>query len=66
MKLISEDSFGDSGEKCDESVRCVLGLGSTDTMVVGFKEIEKVYNLATHDFKMQVNRTSCSLADKLG
>jgi acyl carrier protein len=41
MKLISEGSFGDSDEKCNESVLYVLGLDSMDTMDFSFKEIEK-------------------------
>jgi hypothetical protein len=36
------------------------------TMVVGFKKIQKFYNSAAHDLKVQVDRTSYSLADRLG
>ena len=66
LKLVSEGSFGKSDEKHDESVRYVPGLDSMDSMVVGFKEIEKVYNFATHDFKVQMDRKSYSPACKPG
>jgi hypothetical protein len=39
MKLICEGSFGDSDEKLNESVLYIIGM---DTMVISFKEIEKV------------------------
>ena len=39
-KLIGDGAFGDSGEKRDESVRYVFGLGSVDAMVVRFEKIE--------------------------
>ena len=66
MKLICECSFGDSDEKCDESVWYILGLDSMDTMVVGFKEIEKVYTFAASLPKVSVDRTNYLHADKLG
>ena len=65
MKLISEGSCGDSDGKHDEQLRHVLGLGSTDTMVVALKEIEKFYNFAAYDIKVQVDRINLPLADKL-
>jgi hypothetical protein len=36
------------------------------TMVVGFKKIEKFYNFAAYGPKVQADRTSYSLADRLG
>jgi DNA-binding IscR family transcriptional regulator len=36
-----------------------------DTMVVGFREIEKFYNFGAYGPKVQVDQTSYSLAHKL-
>ena len=46
MKLIGEGRFRHSDEMRDASVRYVLGLGSVDTMVVGFEKVEEIDDFA--------------------
>jgi hypothetical protein len=46
MKLIGEGAFRNSDEKRNASVRYVLGLGTVDTMVVGFEKIAEVDDFA--------------------
>lgn len=46
MKLIGEGAFRNSDEKRNASVRYVLGLGTVDTMVVGFEKIGEVDDFA--------------------
>jgi len=53
MKLICEGSFGDSDEKRNESALYILGPDSMGSMVISFKEIEKVYTFATNSVKHQ-------------
>jgi len=56
MKLVGEGKFRDDDQKKSESVRYVLGLGTVDTMVVGFEKIEEVDDFAT--------RVAAALAQK--
>ena len=44
MKLIGAGQFSNDSEKIDNSLRFVLGLGSVDMMIVGFKESEQIDN----------------------
>lgn len=46
MKLIGEGKFRDDPEKIDGSLRYVMGLGSVDTMIVGFEEREQIDDYA--------------------
>jgi aryl-alcohol dehydrogenase-like predicted oxidoreductase len=46
MKLIGEGKFRDSDEQRNASVRYVMGLGTVDTMIVGFEKIEEVDDFA--------------------
>ena len=66
MKLIGEGAFRNSDEKRDESVRYVLGLGTVDTMVVGFEKIEEVDDFDARVRKVPMDRTNYQLVGKLG
>ncbi len=46
MKLIGEGQYRDDPLKRDESIKYVLGLGSVDTMVVGFEKPEEIDDFA--------------------
>ncbi len=46
MKIVGEGTFGDSGEKKDQSVNYVLNLGCVDVMTVGFEKIWQIDDLA--------------------
>lgn len=47
MKLIGEGDFRNNPEQRQRSVEYVLGLGSVDTMVVGFESLEEVDDFAS-------------------
>ena len=47
MKLVGEGKYRNDPAKRDESIRYVLGLGTVDTMVVGFEKTEEVDDFAT-------------------
>lgn len=44
MKLIGAGRYSDDSEKIDNSLRFVLGLGSVDMIVVGFKDSTQIDN----------------------
>ena len=61
MKLIGEGIFRNSGEKRDESVRYVLGLGCVDAMVVGFEKVQEIDDFAARVRKVPVGNRSNQL-----
>ena len=44
MKLVGNGQLRDDSEKIDNTLKFVLGLGSVDTIIIGFEEIEQVDN----------------------
>jgi aryl-alcohol dehydrogenase-like predicted oxidoreductase len=46
MKLIGQGNFRNDDAKRTESVRYVMGLGSVDTMIVGFEKVEEIDDFA--------------------
>lgn len=54
MKLIGEGQFRDSEEKRDKSIQYVLGLGSVDTMIVGFEKVEEIDDFAARVRKVKL------------
>jgi aryl-alcohol dehydrogenase-like predicted oxidoreductase len=44
MKLVGNGKLRDDSEKIDNSLRFVLGLGSVDTMIIGFENNEQIDN----------------------
>ncbi len=54
MKIIGEGTFGNSGEKRDESIKYALESGCLDAMVVGFEKLEEVSDFAARARKVSV------------
>lgn len=46
MKLIGEGRYRDDPAKRDEAIRFVLGLGTVDTMIVGFETTDEIDDFA--------------------
>ncbi len=44
MKLIGNGKFRNDSDKIDESLRFVLGLGTVDSIIVGFELPEQIDN----------------------
>jgi hypothetical protein len=44
MKLVGGGDYPDDGEKIDNALRFVLGLGSVDMIIVGFEHYEQIDN----------------------
>ncbi|MHB1034285.1 MAG: hypothetical protein ACYC0Y_06525, partial [Pirellulales bacterium] len=42
MKVLGEGRFATDDEKSENSVRWIMGLGSVDTMIVGFEKPEQI------------------------
>jgi hypothetical protein len=55
MKLIGEGRYRDDPAKRDAAIRFVLGLGTVDTMIVGFESPEEIDDFA--------GRVSAALAE---
>ena len=52
MKLVGDGNFTSAPQKIDDSIRYVMGLGTVDTMVVGFEKADQI-----DDFAGRVKRT---------
>jgi aryl-alcohol dehydrogenase-like predicted oxidoreductase len=63
MKLIGEGRYREDPAKRDEAIRYVLGLGTVDTMIVGFEKPEEIDDFATR-VESALEEAAAAEADK--